>query len=61
MCGIYPSPNVIWMINSKKMRRKGGVVLLRKIINTYSSGVLVRIPDGKGLLGRSECIWEDSN
>lgn len=26
----------------------------------YSYGVSVRNPDGKGPLGRSECVWEDS-
>jgi hypothetical protein len=41
-----PSPIVIWMFNSMRMRRKGRVVLLRKKIGTYSSGVLVINPDG---------------
>jgi hypothetical protein len=37
------------------------VVLFRKKINTYSSGVLVGNPVGKGPLGRSKCVWEDSD
>jgi hypothetical protein len=56
-----PSPNVIWMVNSMRMRRKGRVVLLRKKIGTHSSRGLVINPDGKGPLGISECIWEDGN
>jgi hypothetical protein len=55
-----PSSKVIWLINSKRMRQKVCVVLLRKKINTYSFGVLVRNPDVKGPLGRSECVREDS-
>jgi hypothetical protein len=49
------------VINSKRMRRTVPLVFFRKKINTYSSGVLVGNPDGKGPVGISKCVWEDSN
>ena len=50
---IYPSPNIIWVITSRKMRQNGHKARMGVRTGTYR--VLVRGPEGKTSLGRPRC------
>jgi hypothetical protein len=50
---IYPSPNIIQVIISRKMRQKGHKAHMGVRTGAYS--VLVRGPEGKRSLGRPRC------
>jgi len=47
---LYSSPNIIWVIRSRRTRRVEHVLCVREMRNAY--GVLVRKPEGKRPLGR---------
>ena len=55
---LYCSPNIVWVIKSRRMRWAGHVVQLgeRRGIN----GVLVEKPERKRPLGRPRHGWEDN-
>jgi hypothetical protein len=47
---LYPAPNIIWLIRSRRTRWVEHVLCVRETRNAY--GVLVRKPEGKRPLGR---------
>ena len=53
-----PSPSVIWVIISRKVRWVGHVVLMGERRGAYK--ILVAIPEARRLLGRSTCRWENN-
>ena len=46
---LYSSPNIVRVINSRRMRRAGHVARMEE-----------RCVQGKRLLGRPRCRWEDN-
>ena len=55
---IYSSPNIVWVIKSRRMRWVGHVVRVGERRCVYR--VLVGIPEGKRPLGRLRRRWEDN-
>ena len=55
---LYPSPNIVRLIKSRRMRWAGHVASMRERRGVYR--VLVRKPERKRPLGRPRRRWEDS-
>jgi len=55
---LYSSPNIVWVIKSRRMRWAGHGVCMWEKRGVYR--VLVRKPEGKRLLGRPKHRWEDN-
>jgi len=55
---LYCSPNIFWMIKSRRMRLAGHVACMGERRGIYR--VLVGKPVGRRLLGRPRCRWEDN-
>ena len=55
---LYCSPNIFWVIKSRRMRWTGHVVLMGERRGLYR--VLVGKPEGKRPLGRPRRKWEDN-
>jgi hypothetical protein len=55
---LYPSPNIIGAIKSRKMKWVGHVARMGEGRSVYR--VLVRRPEGKRPLGRPRLRWEDN-
>jgi len=55
---LYCSPNIVWVIKSKRMRWAGHVARMGERRGVYR--VLVGKPEGKRPLGRPEHRWEDN-
>jgi hypothetical protein len=55
---LYSSPNVIWMIKSRRIRWVGYVARLGGRRGAYR--VLMGKPEGKRPLGRPRCRWKDN-
>jgi hypothetical protein len=55
---LYPSPSIIRMIKSRRMKWAGHVARLREKRNAYR--ILVGKPDGKRSLGRPRRRWVDN-
>jgi hypothetical protein len=56
--GLYPSPNIVRAIKSRKMRWVEHVARMKEGRGVYR--VLVGRPEGKRPLGRSRRRWEDN-
>jgi len=54
----YTSPNIIRVIKSRRMRWVGHVAYMGEMRNAYK--ILFGKPEGKKLLGRPRCRWEDN-
>jgi len=54
---LYPSPNIVQVIKSRRMRWVGHVASMGERTGLY--GVLVGKPEGKSPLGRPRHSWED--
>jgi hypothetical protein len=54
---LYLSPNIIRQIKSRRLRWMGHVARMGEEMNVYK--VLIGKPEGKRLLGRLSCRWED--
>jgi len=55
---VYPSPNIVRVIKSKRMRWAGHVARMGEGRGVYR--VLVGKPEGRRPLGRSRRRWEDN-
>jgi hypothetical protein len=55
---LYCSPNIFWVMKSRRMRSTGNVARMGNRRVAYR--VLVRKPEGKSLLGRLRRGWEDN-
>jgi hypothetical protein len=55
---LYPSPNIIKMIESRRMRWEGHVA--RMWTKRNADGILVGKPEGNKLLGSPRCMWVDN-
>jgi hypothetical protein len=55
---LYSSPNIIWVIKSRRMRWAGHVVRMVEEKGAYR--VLVGRPEGRRPLGRPRRSWEDN-
>jgi hypothetical protein len=55
---LYPSPNIVRVIKSRRMRRAGYVA--RMVEGRVAYRVLVGRPEGKSPLGRPRRRWEDN-
>jgi len=55
---LYSSPNIVWVIKSRRMRWAGHVALKCGEWGVYR--VLVGKPEGKRLLGRPRSRWVDN-
>jgi len=55
---LYPSPDINWGIESRRMRWAGHVAHMGDSRGAYR--VLVGIPEGKRPLVRPRCRWEDN-
>jgi hypothetical protein len=55
---LYSSPNIAWVIKSRRMKWAGHVARLGEERSVYR--VLVGKPEGKRPLGRPKCRWEDN-
>jgi len=55
---LYSSPSTVRVIKSKRMKYAGHVARLGERRGVYR--VLVGKPEGKRLLGRQRCRWEDN-
>jgi hypothetical protein len=55
---MYSSPNIIWVIKSRRMRWAGHVACMGEGRGAYR--VLVGRPDGRRPLGRPRCRWEEN-
>jgi hypothetical protein len=53
---LYSSPNIIWMIEPRRMRLLGQVVSMGERRGAYR--ILVEKPDGKRLVARPRRKWE---
>jgi hypothetical protein len=58
MYNLYSSPNSSRVIKSRRMGWVGHVVYMWDLRNMYK--ILVEKPEGKRLLGRLRCSWEDN-
>ena len=56
--GLYSSPNIVWVIKSRRMRWAGHVAGMGEGRGVYR--VLVGKPEGKRPLGRPRRRWEDN-
>jgi hypothetical protein len=56
--GLYSSPNIVWVIKSRRMRWVGHVACMGEQRDIYS--VLVGRPKGKRPQGRPRCRWEEN-
>ena len=56
--GLYPSPNIVWVIKSRRMKWSEHVALMEERRGVYR--VLVRKPEGNRPLGRPRRRWEDN-
>jgi hypothetical protein len=54
---LYSSPNIIWVIKSRRMRWAGHVARMGEKRGAYR--ILVGRPEGRRLLGRPRSRWED--
>ena len=52
------SPNIIWVIKSRRMRWARHVAHMGEKRGVYK--ILMGKPEGKRPLGRPRCIWEDN-
>ena len=55
---LYASPNVVWVIKSRRMRWVGHVARMGEGRGVYR--VLVGKPEVRRSLGRPRCRWEDN-
>jgi hypothetical protein len=55
---MYSSPNIVRVIKSRRISWAGHVACIRERRGLYK--VLVGKPEGKRLLGRHRCRWEDN-
>jgi hypothetical protein len=55
---LYSSPNIVWMIKSRRMRWAGHLARIGEKRVVYR--VLVGKPEGKRPLGRPRRRWEDN-
>ena len=55
---LYSSPNIVWVIKSRRMRWAGHVARMGEGRGVY--GVLVGRPEGRRPLGRPRRRWEDN-
>jgi hypothetical protein len=55
--GLYSSPNIVRMINSRRMRWAGHIARMRKDRGIYRD--LVGRPEGKRSLGRPRRRWDE--
>ena len=55
---LYPLPNIVRVVKSRRMRWAGHVVRMGQGRGVYR--VLVGKPEGKSPLGRPRCRWEDN-
>jgi hypothetical protein len=55
---LYSSPNIIWVIKSRRMRWAGYVARIGEKRGAYR--VLVERPEGRRPLGRPRLRWEDN-
>ena len=58
VCQMYPSPSIIRVIRSRKVRLAGHVALMGEKIGAYR--VLVVKPERKRPLGRRRHRWDDN-
>jgi hypothetical protein len=56
---MYFSPNIIWVIKSRRLRWAGHVACMGEGRGAYR-GALVGKPEGRRPLGRARCRWEDN-
>jgi hypothetical protein len=55
---LYSSPNTVWVIKSRRMRREGHVACMGEMRGIYR--VLVGKPEGKTTLRRPRHRWKDN-
>jgi len=55
---LYSSPNIVWVMKSRRMRWAGHVVCMGEKRGIYR--ILVGTPEGKIPLGRPRCRWNDN-
>ena len=55
---LYPLPNIVWVVKSRRMRWAGHVARMGEESGVHR--VLVGNPDGKRLLGRPTHRWGDN-
>jgi hypothetical protein len=55
---LYSSPDIIWVIKSRRMRWAGHVARMGEKRHAYR--ILVGRPEGRRLLGRHSRRWEDN-
>jgi hypothetical protein len=55
---LYSSPNIIWVIKSRRMRWAGHVARMGEKRGAYR--ILVGRPEGRRTLGRPRRRWEDN-
>ena len=55
---LYSSPNIVWVIKSRRMRWVGHVARMGEERGVYR--VLVGKPEGRRLLGRPRSRWVDN-
>ena len=55
---LYRSPNIVWVIKSRRMRWAGHVACIGERRDVYM--VLVGKPEGRRPLGIPRCRWEDN-
>jgi hypothetical protein len=55
---LYASQNIIRVIKSRMRRWVEHTAYIAGMINAYT--ITVMKPQGKGLLGRAKCKWEDN-
>jgi hypothetical protein len=56
--GLYSSPNIVMVMESRRMRQAAHVACMGKGRGVY--GLLIGRPKGKRQLGRPRCRWEDN-
>jgi hypothetical protein len=56
--GLYSSPSIVRVIKARKMRWTGHVARMGEVRGAYN--ILVGRPEGRRLLGRPRCGWEDN-
>ena len=55
---LYSSPNIVWVIKSRRIRRVGHVTCMEEGRSVHK--ILVGKPEGKRPLGRPRRRWEDN-